>query len=76
MVVCRHCRWPETRVVDSRSTDETVKRRRRCTDCGYAWNTYEVSEGDYDALVAVHELMSASAQAMEAGGQDPKGLGA
>ncbi|WP_425463279.1 hypothetical protein [Methylobacterium terricola] len=61
MMICRHCQWPEVRVIDSRSTAETVKRRRRCTDCGYTWNTYEVPEGDYDALTAVYELLSSSA---------------
>lgn len=69
MMICRHCQWPEVRVIESRSTAETVKRRRRCTDCGYAWTTYEVTEGDYDALTAVHELLSSPAPALSGEGR-------
>lgn len=56
-MICPRCRSSETRVTDSRPTEETVKRRRLCKGCGYAWNTFEVNEGDYDALEAVHELI-------------------
>ncbi len=58
MMICRQCGWPEVKVIDSRSTDWTVKRRRRCTDCGYVWNTYEVTEGEFEALEAVQEILS------------------
>lgn len=39
----------KTLVWDSRylAKDETLKRRRRCKECGYRFNTYEIDEDLY-----------------------------
>lgn len=38
---CPKCNFKKTIVVDSRSSNNTIKRRRECTACGYRFNTYE-----------------------------------
>ena len=42
---CPFCSAPDTRVVDSRLTsDDTVRRRRECVECGERFTTYEKAE--------------------------------
>jgi len=38
---CPYCGGSETRVIDSRSMDEGVRRRRSCSACGARFTTYE-----------------------------------
>ncbi len=40
---CPYCTYPDTRVVDSRLTDDndSVRRRRECEKCGKRFTTYE-----------------------------------
>lgn len=38
---CPYCSHPDSRVVDSRSADEGVRRRRQCIKCGTRFTTYE-----------------------------------
>ncbi|MCD6598958.1 MAG: transcriptional repressor NrdR [Dehalococcoidia bacterium] len=38
---CPHCGQLESKVVDSRSVDEGVRRRRECLSCGARFTTYE-----------------------------------
>lgn len=38
---CPHCGGSESRVIDSRSVDEEVRRRRKCVACGARFTTYE-----------------------------------
>ena len=43
---CLHCGYEESKVIDSRSTDETnaIRRRRECLKCGRRFTTYETIE--------------------------------
>ncbi len=41
---CPYCDERETKVLDSRSTDSKIRRRRECTACGKRFTTYEVVE--------------------------------
>ena len=42
---CLYCEGVESKVVDSRSTDErTIRRRRECVACGRRFTTYETIE--------------------------------
>ena len=44
-MICPFCREGETKVVDSRaSEDSAVRRRRECLDCGRRFTTYEKVE--------------------------------
>lgn len=43
---CPFCGCPESKVIDSRPTDENerIRRRRECVDCAKRFTTYEVIE--------------------------------
>jgi transcriptional repressor NrdR len=45
-VRCPSCRADDTKVVDSRATDDgaAIRRRRSCPDCGFRFTTYERME--------------------------------
>ena len=38
---CPYCQNPDTQVKDSRPTDEAIRRRRVCPDCGGRFTTFE-----------------------------------
>jgi transcriptional repressor NrdR len=44
---CLFCGHTESKVIDSRSTEEgtTIRRRRECLECGKRFTTYEAIEG-------------------------------
>lgn len=43
---CRYCGHIESKVIDSRPTDEneSIRRRRECLNCGKRFTTYEIIE--------------------------------
>lgn len=41
---CPECGCEESKVIDSRPTENKVRRRRECIDCGYRFTTYEIIE--------------------------------
>ncbi|TVQ92797.1 MAG: transcriptional repressor NrdR [Deltaproteobacteria bacterium] len=41
---CPECQHLESRVVDSRSTGDHIRRRRECASCGHRFTTYERAE--------------------------------
>lgn len=45
-VKCPFCSYEESKVIDSRPTDEgeRIRRRRECTNCGKRFTTYEIIE--------------------------------
>lgn len=50
---CPFCQHDDTRVIDSRLTDDggTVRRRRECPACGERFNTFETAELRLPAIV-------------------------
>jgi transcriptional repressor NrdR len=38
---CPYCGYADTRVTDSRESDDGIRRRRECLDCGRRFTTYE-----------------------------------
>lgn len=38
---CPHCGHARHKVIDTRDTGETIRRRRQCHDCGQRFTTYE-----------------------------------
>lgn len=54
---CPFCSFDESKVVDSRSTDDntTIRRRRECLSCGKRYTTYEKVE-DIPILVIKRDL--------------------
>lgn len=54
------CSHANNTVKDSRTTPEgSVRRRRLCLDCGYRWNTIEVTQDEYESLRALSEIAPA-----------------
>jgi transcriptional repressor NrdR len=43
---CQYCSCTDSKVIDSRPTDDgnSIRRRRECTNCGKRFTTYEVVE--------------------------------
>ncbi len=41
---CPYCGWEESKVVDSRPKEDTIKRRRECMKCGSRFTTFEIVE--------------------------------
>ena len=41
---CPQCGFPENRVIDSRPSKDSIRRRRECIECGFRWTTWEYSE--------------------------------
>lgn len=50
---CPFCQHPDTRVIDSRETEDgaTIRRRRECEHCGERFNTFETVELKVPALI-------------------------
>jgi len=45
-VICPYCSNSETKVLDSRESENSVRRRRECTNCNKRFTTYERVEFD------------------------------
>lgn len=41
---CPFCNYEDTKVIDSRPSEEKKRRRRECSNCGKRFTTYEVVE--------------------------------
>jgi transcriptional repressor NrdR len=52
-VHCPFCQHDDTRVIDSRETDDgtSIRRRRQCEHCGERFNTFETAEIKLPAIV-------------------------
>ena len=42
-MICPYCHHPETKVIDSREAEESVRRRRECLKCFARFSTEEVA---------------------------------
>jgi transcriptional repressor NrdR len=49
-VICPYCSNPETKVLDSRESENSVRRRRECTKCNKRYTTYERVEIDLTVI--------------------------
>lgn len=41
---CPYCGFEDSKVIDSRPSEEKIRRRRECLECGKRFTTYEVIE--------------------------------
>ncbi len=41
---CTQCKKADTKVIDSRDDEKTIRRRRECLKCGFRYTTYEKVE--------------------------------
>ena len=44
VLICPYCRFPDSKVIDSRPKDDRIKRRRECIKCEKRFTTYEQIE--------------------------------
>ena len=44
---CPRCKAYGLSITDSRPDGKTIRRRRKCLNCGYRFTTYEISAEDY-----------------------------
>ena len=51
---CPYCQHTDTKVTDSRTTDEgnSIRRRRECINCGRRFTTYEIIEDSFNGNTA------------------------
>lgn len=42
-ITCPACNWANSDVKDSRPTENSIRRRRRCQQCSHRWTTYEAN---------------------------------
>ena len=49
-MTCPKCN-DKTKVVDSRTDEDSTERRRECTACGYRFSTIEVDKDFYERMV-------------------------
>jgi len=49
-VICPYCSHPETKVLDSRESENMVRRRRECIKCNKRFTTYERVEFDLTVI--------------------------
>ena len=56
---CPFCRHPDSRVVDSRTTDDgtSIRRRRQCPDCSRRFTTVETRVADGDQAQRGHRAL-------------------
>ena len=46
-MICPKCKKDHPSVVDSRKHEDCVQRRRRCPECGFRFNTVEITQDQY-----------------------------
>lgn len=44
----------DTKILETRSNEDSIKRRRKCLDCGYRFLTLEVDKDFYERLVKIN----------------------
>ena len=49
-MICPYCSHPETKVLDSRESENMVRRRRECIKCNKRFTTYERVEFDLTVI--------------------------
>ena len=48
---CPQCHSSEIKVVDSRTHEQSIRRRRECLNCGHRFNTYERIELRFPVVI-------------------------
>ena len=54
---CPKCRMEGLAVVDSRPTEDSIRRRRKCLSCGHRFTTYESELNPHDLKVKEEQLV-------------------
>lgn len=54
---CPKCGSSALAIVDSRQSNETIRRRRKCLKCGHRFSTFEISFEEYYGLKIIETLL-------------------
>ena len=57
MLKCPKCGYDQSYVINSRSKDGGIRRRRECNGCGYRYTTYEACEDIVTKRAIMRELI-------------------
>ena len=57
-MVCPECNKDDIKVVDSRDSLKTIRRRRACKSCGHRWTTYEIPSNLWKVLPMIVKNMT------------------
>lgn len=61
---CPKC-GSRSEVIDSRETENSIRRRRGCIKCSSRWTTFEMSAGDARALDKLRDATSTARRALK-----------
>ena len=50
-MTCPKCGSEKPKVIDSHTDEESIERRRECTDCKYRFNTVEIDADFYERMI-------------------------
>ena len=53
-MTCPNCN-EKTKVIDSKTDEDSTERRRECTACGYRFSTVEIDRDLYEGMVKQHD---------------------
>lgn len=56
-MLCPNCESKNTKVVNSRSIEENVFRKRICNDCGYVFHTEEIEINDEEIVKSYYSAI-------------------
>lgn len=66
MILCQKC-GAGSLVLESRAYKATLRRKRKCENCGARWTTLEIDEAEYHLLAEArhaHAMVSDAAEAL------------
>lgn len=73
-VECPKCGSGLVRVIDSRPSGKSARRRRRCTTCEFRWTTWEYPEDIGDIIVGMEKTHKAMEIAVDDWGKRIRNL--
>ena len=62
---CPHCESDRTDIIDTRTSGEHERRRRRCKECGFRFTTYELTKTEYERFLAERKALEAIMQGVK-----------
>lgn len=73
-MICPKCKADQLFVLETRTSPDTVRRRRECLVCGNRFSTKEITIEDYEKLTAKLNILLGAYRAVMEGDKDGKDL--
>jgi transcriptional repressor NrdR len=64
-MICPHCGKGRNEVIDTRISNDTIRRRRVCWNCHQRFSTYEILKDDYKRLLNCKKVVDYMAKVAE-----------